>query len=178
VKFELQSTDVIHSFWVPNMHGKKDLIPGIPSTTWFVANRPGEFRGQCAEYCGEQHAHMRLIFVAESQDHFDQWLAASKKPAAEPTTSGQRRGRDLFMSSQCMMCHTIEGTNARAVLGPDLTHVASRKLIAAGEIPNTPQNMAHWIDNPQNIKPGTKMPANKFSPNDLNALVEYLESLK
>ena len=178
VKLELQSTDVIHSFWVPSMHGRKDLVPGSPSTTWFVANRGGEFRGQCAEYCGEQHAHMRLTFTAETPADFERWLAAQKQSAPEPANDRQQRGRALFISSQCMMCHTIQGTNARAALGPDLTHIASRSLLAAGEIPNTPENMARWIDNPQKIKPGTRMPANKFSSNDLNALVEYLESLK
>jgi cytochrome c oxidase subunit II len=179
VKFELQSTDVIHSFWVPNMHGKKDLVPGIPTTTWFVANRRGEFRGQCAEYCGEQHAHMRMIFVAESDAEFQRWLKAQKQSAPEPTTDSQRHGRDVFMSSQCVMCHTIEGTNARAVLGPDLTHVASRKLLAAAEIPNTSANLSGWIHNPQHDKPGVRMPANEnLSAADLAALVDYLESLK
>jgi cytochrome c oxidase subunit 2 len=178
VKFQLESTDVIHSFWVPNMHGKKDLIPGQQSSTWFMANREGEFRGQCAEYCGEQHAHMRMIFVAQKQADFDQWLSNQKKPAAEPTTDSQRRGREIFMSRQCMMCHTIEGTNARAVLGPDLTHIASRKLLAAGEMPNTRENLSQWINNPQNFKPASQMPANPFPADDLNALVDYLENLK
>jgi cytochrome c oxidase subunit 2 len=178
VKLELRSNDVIHSFWVPNMHGKKDLVPGIPTTTWFVANRAGEFRGQCAEYCGDQHAHMRLVFVAENEPDFSNWLSAQKKSAPEPTTDSQRRGREVFLSSQCMMCHAIQGTNARAALGPDLTHIGSRKLLAAGEIPNTPGNLARWIDNPQNIKPGVRMPANKFAAEDLAALVDYLESLK
>jgi cytochrome c oxidase subunit II len=178
VKLELESTDVIHSFWVPNMHGKKDLVPGHPATTWFMANREGEFRGQCAEYCGEQHAHMRMIFVAQKESDFEQWLAASKKSAPEPTTEVQRRGRELFISRQCVMCHALEGTDARAVLGPDLTHVASRSLIAAGEIPNTHDNMVRWIRNPQKIKPGTQMPPSDFSDDDLNALAAYMESLK
>jgi cytochrome c oxidase subunit 2 len=120
-----------------------------------------------------------MIFVAESEPEFLRWLSAQKKSAAEPTTDPQRRGRDVFMSSQCVMCHTIQGTNARAVLGPDLTHVASRKLLAAGEIPNTHANLLAWIHNPQHHKPGARMPPNeKISAEDLNALVDYLESLK
>jgi cytochrome c oxidase subunit II len=178
VKFELQSTDVIHSFWVPNMHGKKDLVPGIPTTTWFVANRAGEFRGQCAEYCGEEHALMRLVFVAEPESDFSKWLAAQKKSAPEPVTDSQRRGRDVFMSRQCMMCHAIEGTNARAVLGPDLTHIASRKFLGAGAISNTRDKLLAWIYNPQHDKPGVRMPQNEFSKEELEALVDYLESLK
>jgi cytochrome c oxidase subunit II len=178
VKFELQSMDVIHSFWVPNMHGKKDLVPGIPTTMWFVANRAGEFRGQCAEYCGEQHAHMRLVFVAEPERDFSNWLAAQKKSAPEPVTDSQRHGRDLFMTRQCVMCHAIEGTDARAVLGPDLTHMASRKFLGAGTIPNTREKLVAWIYNPQHDKPGVRMPENEFSKHDLEALVDYLESLK
>jgi cytochrome c oxidase subunit II len=178
VKFELQSVDVIHSFWVPNMHGKKDLVPGHPTTTWFTATRAGEFRGQCAEYCGEQHAHMRLAFVSESPAQFDQWLTGQKQTPPEPVTDSQRRGRDIFVSRQCMMCHTIQGTMARATLGPDLTHVASRKTLAAGELPNTRGYLAGWILNAQVLKPGTQMPPTQLSSDDLNALLDYLESLK
>jgi cytochrome c oxidase subunit 2 len=178
VKFELQSDDVIHSFWVPNMNGKKDLVPGHPATTWFTATRAGEFRGQCAEYCGEQHAHMRLVFIAQPPAEFEQWLSEQKKSAAEPTTDSQRRGRDLFLSHQCVMCHTIQGTNARATPGPDLTHIAGQKMLAAGELPNTRGYLAGWILNPQVLKPGVKMPPNDFTSDDLNALLDYLESLK
>ena len=178
VKFELQSTDVIHSFWVPNMHGKKDLVPGIPTTTWFTAIRQGEFRGQCAEYCGEQHAHMRMVFVAENDSDFSTWLIAQKKSAPEPVTDSQRHGRDVFMSRQCMMCHTIEGTNARAALGPDLTHFASRKFLGAGVASNTRAKLLTWIYDPQHDKPGNRMPANHLEKADLEALVDYLETLK
>jgi cytochrome c oxidase subunit 2 len=178
VKLELRSTDVIHSFWVPNIHGKKDLVPGHPTTTWFTARRTGEFRGQCAEYCGQQHAHMRMVFVAESPDAFSSWLTAQKKPAAEPTSDSQRRGRDVFMTSQCVMCHTIQGTKARATLGPDLTHIGARKMIAAGELPNTRGYLAGWILNASTLKPGVRMPPNQLSSDDLNSLLDYLESLK
>ena len=178
VKMELQSADVIHSFWVPNIHGKKDLVPGHPATTWFTANRAGEFRGQCAEYCGEEHALMRLVFVAEPEEQFSSWLATQKKSPREPSTDPQRRGRDVFVSAQCVMCHTIQGTKARATLGPDLTHIASRKMIGAGELPNTRGYLAGWILNASALKPGVHMPPTQLSSDDLNALLDYLESLK
>src|SRR4051812_43003855 len=178
VKFDLRSLDVIHSFWVPNLHGKKDLIPGHPTSTWMKADREGSFRGQCAEFCGYQHAHMRLDFVAESPEKFEAWITAQRQNAPGPATGIQQRGHDLFVQNQCLTCHTIQGTNARATAGPDLTHFGSRTLIGAGALPNTPENLSAWIANPQNIKPGVRMPANPFSPDDLNALVDYLESLK
>jgi cytochrome c oxidase subunit II len=178
VKLELQSADVIHSFWVPNIHGKKDLVPGHPATTWFTVNRTGEFRGQCAEYCGEQHAFMRLVFIAQTPEAFSSWLAAQKQSPPEPGTDSQRRGRDVFLSRQCIMCHTVAGTKARATLGPDLTHIASRKMIGAGELPNTRGYLAGWILNASALKPGVHMPATQLSSDDLNALLDYLETLK
>jgi cytochrome c oxidase subunit II len=178
VKLTLQSSDVIHSFWVPNMHGKKDLVPGHPTEMWLKATRPGRFRGQCAEFCGLQHAHMRLTFVAESPERFEQWMHSASSHAPQPATDSQQRGLYVFMSNQCMMCHTITGTNARATVGPDLTHIGSRPMLAAGAIPNTRGYLAGWIANPQNIKPGVRMPPNTLPSDDLNALVDYLESLK
>src|SRR4051812_1429137 len=178
VKLTLQSSDVIHSFWVPNMHGKKDLVPGHPTEIWLTATRPGTFRGQCAEFCGLQHAHMRLTFVADTPEQFEKWMNASSSDAPQPATATEERGRDVFMSNQCMMCHNINGTNARATVGPDLTHIASRPMLAAGAIPNTRGYLAGWIANPQNIKPGVRMPPNTLPPDDLNALLDYLESLK
>jgi cytochrome c oxidase subunit 2 len=178
VKLDLESSDVIHSFWVPNMHGKKDLVPGHPTYMWLRAEKPGKFRGQCAEFCGPQHAHMRLTFVAHTPEEFDQWMQTASADAPQPTTDSQRRGQQVFMSNQCMMCHAISGTNARATVGPDLTHIASRDILASGAIPNTRGYLAGWIANPQNIKPGVRMPANTLPSDDLNALVDYLESLK
>ncbi len=178
VRLELMSTDVIHSFWVPNMSGKKDLIPGHPTKIWLRADHEGTFRGQCAEFCGHQHAHMRLEFVAESPDKFDRWLAQARQNARPPQSESEQRGQQVFVTNQCMMCHTIEGTTARATLGPDLTHFGSRTLLAAGAFPNTRGYLAGWIANPQNIKPGVRMPPNALSSDDLNALVDYLESLK
>jgi cytochrome c oxidase subunit 2 len=178
VRVELRSADVIHSFWVPTMLGKKDLIPGHPTTTWLKADQEGTFRGQCAEFCGHQHAHMRMEFISESPEKFESWLAAARQNAQPPATDTARRGEHVFMSNQCVMCHSIQGTNARATMGPDLTHVASRQMLAAGAVPNTRGYLAGWIANPQNIKPGVRMPANPLSANDLNALIDYLEGLK
>jgi len=178
VKLTLQSSDVIHSFWVPNIHGKKDLVPGHPTEMWLKATQPGTFRGQCAEFCGLQHAHMRLTFIAETTQAFEQWMQSSSSDAPQPTTDTQQRGLQVFMSNQCMMCHTINGTNARATVGPDLTHIGSRDMLAAGSIPNTRGYLAGWIANPQNINPGVRMPPNTLPSDDLNALLDYLESLK
>src|SRR5215212_5863557 len=178
VKIDLRSLDVIHSFWVPTLHGKKDLIPGHPTSTWLRADREGRFRGQCAEFCGYQHAHMRLDFVAETPEKFQAWITAQRATAHDPTTASQQHGQQVFLQNQCITCHAIQGTNARAAVGPDLTHFGSRNLLAAGALLNTPKDLADWIANPQNVKPGVKMPANQFSPDDLNALVDYLESLK
>ena len=177
VKLELQSVDVIHSFWVPNLQGKKDLIPGHPTETWLKADRTGTFRGQCAEFCGHQHAHMRFTLVANSPAQFESWMNSQRADAPEPSTDSARRGREVFLSSQCAMCHAISGTNARATVGPDLTHIASRDLTGAA-IRNTRGYLAGWILNPQNIKPGARMPTIELSADDLNALLEYLESLK
>jgi cytochrome c oxidase subunit 2 len=178
VKIDLRSLDVIHSFWVPNLHGKKDLIPGHPTSTWLKAEREGKFRGQCAEFCGYQHAHMRLEFVAETPDKFETWIATQRTTAPDPATPSRQRGQQVFLQNQCITCHAIQGTNARATAGPDLTHFGSRGLLAAGALLNTPRDLADWIANPQNIKPGVRMPANQFNADELNALVDYLESLK
>lgn len=178
VRVELRSMDVIHSFWVPTMMGKKDLIPGHPTTTWLKADRAGKFRGQCAEFCGYQHAHMRMEFVAESPEKFETWLNAARQNAQPPSKDSAPRGEQVFMSNQCVMCHSIQGTNARATVGPDLTHIASRQMLAAGAVPNTRGYLAGWILDPQNIKPGARMPPNPLSSDDLNALLDYLEGLK
>jgi cytochrome c oxidase subunit 2 len=178
VRLELVSTDVIHSFWVPNITGKKDLIPGHPTKTWLKAQQVGAFWGQCAEFCGHQHAHMRFQFVAEPVEKFNLWLAQARQNAHQPVTGSERRGQEVFLANQCIMCHTIEGTPARATFGPDLTHFGSRTTLAAGSFPNNRGYLAGWIANPQNIKPGARMPPNLLSSADLNALVDYLESLK
>jgi cytochrome c oxidase subunit II len=178
VKFELKSTDVIHSFWAPNFNGKRDLIPGHPSTNWFRATRPGEFRGQCAEYCGYQHAHMRFVVVAEPQEQFNQWRQQASQPARDPQTDAEKRGQNIFLNGTCVMCHTISGTSANATVGPNLTHIASRKFIGAASFENTPATLRAWILNPQHLKPGVLMPQQTLRGEDVEALVAYLGSLR
>jgi cytochrome c oxidase subunit 2 len=178
VRLRLQAADVIHSFWAPNLAGKKDLIPGHDAELWIQADRDGHYYGQCAEYCGFQHAHMRFVVIAEPLDQFKSWVADQRAPATEPTAQIQYRGRDVFTSQSCALCHTIRGTLAGGRVGPDLTHVASRETIAAGRLPNTMGHLGGWIIDPQRIKPGVRMPQNAVAPDDLQALLEYLESLK
>jgi cytochrome c oxidase subunit 2 len=178
VVFELRSTDVIHSLWPPNLNGKRDLIPGNENSIWFQADSAGVYRGQCAEFCGHQHAKMGFLVIAEPQDSFRTWLAAQRDTAMTPTDSIALRGQEVFLSSSCVMCHTIAGTPAGSRIGPDLTHLASRRTIAAGTLPNTRGNLAGWIVNPQAIKPGVRMPSTRLDSDDLQALLTYLETLK
>jgi cytochrome c oxidase subunit 2 len=174
----LTADDVIHSFWVPNLHGKKDLIPGRVSTIQFRADKPGEYGGECAEFCGLQHAFMRFRVVAVAADEYERWAEAQRQPAAEPGDARAKHGKDLFLSGSCMLCHAISGTTANARTGPDLTHVASRSRLAAGRLPNTPDDLARWIVDPQRVKPGANMPAHPLADEDLKALVAYLGTLK
>jgi cytochrome c oxidase subunit 2 len=178
VRFDLRSPDVIHSFWIPNLHGKKDLIPGHPTSTFLRADSAGTYTGQCAEFCGMQHATMRFVVVVEPEPKFQRWLVAQRQPAAEPVTASQVRGRQVFMSTTCISCHAIQGTLALARLGPDLTHVGSNLRLASATLPNTRGHLAGWIADPQRIRPGVRMPQNPIEPADLRALVDYLESLK
>jgi cytochrome c oxidase subunit II len=171
------SRDVIHSFWVPELHGKRDLIPGITTQTWIQADKPGVYRGQCAEFCGHQHAKMAFIVVAHPVAEFQGWLQQQRRPAVTPTDE-TRRGHDLFMSQTCATCHTIRGTPAGSRVGPDLTHVGSRSTIAVGTLPTTREHLTEWVRDPQSIKPGTRMPATQLSEDDLRAVVAYLESLR
>ena len=178
VVLELSSRDVIHSFWVPNLTGKRDLLPGYTRTIWFRADTPGVYQGQCAEYCGLEHAKMRMLVIAQTRADYEAWRAAERDTAQTPTDSLALRGKSVFEGTTCVMCHTISGTTAAATTGPDLTHVASRQTIAAGVLANTDANLYAWISDPQRIKPGTLMPATKLSPRDLQALVAYLRHLK
>jgi cytochrome c oxidase subunit II len=172
------SIDVIHSFWVPNLQGKRDLIPSRVTTIWFQADQPGRYRGQCAEFCGLQHAHMALWVVAEPEEQFEAWMNSQRLPAAEPATPSQQHGRDVFLNHACVLCHTIRGTEANGQVAPDLTHLASRLTIAAGTLPNNRGNLAGWITDPQGIKPGNKMATVPIRSEDMPALLDYLESLK
>ena len=178
VLFVLDASDVIHSFWAPNLAGKKDLIPGYTQSMWFQADTAGDYRAQCAEFCGVQHAKMALHVIAESPERYRQWVESQRAPAKTPTDSITDRGREVFVTGQCAMCHAVTGTSAGSHNGPDLTHLASRRTIAAGTLPNTRGALAGWIVDPQQVKPGAKMPANQLSPSDLDALLTYLQSLK
>jgi cytochrome c oxidase subunit II len=178
VLLKLRSSDVIHSFWVPNLAGKKDLIPGHETELWIQADRPGVYRGQCAEFCGPQHAHMALAVVAEPADKYAAWLDAQRRPAAEPQDQIAKRGRDVFLSGPCVMCHSIRGTGAGGRTAPDLTHLGSRLTLAAGTVPNTPGHLAGWITDAQGIKPGNRMPTIGIGGEDLQALLKYLQTLE
>jgi cytochrome c oxidase subunit 2 len=178
VVIELRSTDVIHSFWVPSLGPKRDLIPGRTNTLRLQADRPGVYRGVCAEFCGAQHAKMAFVVVAEPKARFVQWLTDQRASSNPPAVWLTQRGQQVFLSGSCPLCHSVAGTSAGGGLGPDLSHFASRKTIAAGTRPNTLGNLAGWIVDPQSMKPGTKMPPNRLSPADLHALTTYLESLR
>jgi cytochrome c oxidase subunit II len=177
VKLTLTSGDVIHSFWVPSLHGKRDLIPGRTTLLGIQADREGVYDGRCAEFCGLQHAHMGLRVIAESSERFEAWRRAQRAPAGEPSNPEAARGRELFPAMPCAMCHTVRGTPAAGTTAPDLTHVAARTTLAAGLLPNTRGHLAGWIADPQQIKPGTRMPANALQPDELQALVSYLQGL-
>ena len=178
VVLKVQSRDVIHSFWAPNLQGKRDLIPGYTTAIWIQADREGAFRGQCAEFCGKQHAHMAFDIVAQTEAEFEEWRAHMRGQAPAPATEEEQKGRDLFMRDRCSGCHTIRGTDAGGLNGPDLTHIASRQTIAAGTLPNTPSHLSDWIRDSQSIKPYNQMPPTSYSRDDLDALVAYLGSLR
>jgi cytochrome c oxidase subunit 2 len=178
----LRSDDVIHTLWVPNLHGKRDMIPGRTATLQFRADQPGTYRGQCAEFCGLEHAMMALLVEAEPNAQYEAWAARQRQPApvpaAGPAGDAARRGHDLFLAKSCARCHTINGTGATAALGPDLTHLAGRKTIGAGMLPNDGSHLASWILDPQTLKPGVYMPVNPMRPDELHDLLAYLETLK
>lgn len=174
----LTSTDVIHSLWIPNLQGKKDLIPGRTATLNLRADRPGTYHGQCAEFCGLEHALMALLVEAEPNDRYEAWAARQRTAAPQPATAQLQRGQQVFLNGTCVMCHAVQGTPANAHLGPDLTHLAGRQTIGAGIFPNNRGHLAGWIADPQSLKPGVNMPANILAPDDLQALLDYLETLK
>jgi len=178
VALQLQSRDVIHSFWAPNLQWKRDLIPSRINMQWIRADRPGKFRAQCAEFCGLDHALMAMWVIAEPEDQFEQWYNAQLASAVEPDNDVKRHGRQVFLDHACAMCHNIQGTPANGQVAPDLTHFASRSSIAAGTLPNTKGYLAGWIADPQNIKPGNHMATVALTPADMQPLLEYLESLR
>jgi cytochrome c oxidase subunit 2 len=172
------TADVIHSFWVPALNRKIDMIPGRRNRILLYASRAGEYRGQCSQFCGPQHANMALEVFAQSPAAFRDWLAKAAAPAQSATATQVQAGKNLFLTSQCASCHRIAGTSAQGTVGPDLTHVASRTTLASGTIRNTPNELAAWISNPQAIKPGVRMPDLGLSRDKVNQLVAYLESLR
>ncbi len=178
VELQLTSADVIHSFWVPNLHGKRDLVPGRTSTLTLQADVPGSYRGQCAEFCGHAHAQMALVVFAEPAARFEAWRKAQLTPAAPPSNEEAKRGQQLFLSGPCVMCHAVSGTIAQSSVGPDLSHVASRSTLAAASFPNTRGHLAGWLLNAPNLKPGTAMPSLSLPSHELHALIAYLETLR
>ncbi|MER8744615.1 cytochrome c oxidase subunit II [Mesorhizobium sp. M1004] len=178
VRLLLTSTDVIHSFWIPSLSGKLDLIPGHMNVLDLKADKPGVYRGQCAEFCGAQHANMGTFIIAEPRAKFDAWWNDQLQPAATPTGDEAKAGQDLFLKRPCVMCHRIGGTPAGGTVAPDLTHIASRQTLAAGTLTMSRGNLAAWIADPQGIKPGSHMPVVELSGDELNAMVAYLEALK
>jgi cytochrome c oxidase subunit 2 len=174
VEVQVRTADVIHSFWVPELNRKIDLIPGRTNRGLLLADRPGVYRGQCAEFCGLQHAHMSLIVVAEPPERFRAWLASQ----AEPAHATEGPGGKVFRSEACAGCHTIRGTPATGDVGPDLTHLGSRRTLAANTLPNTPERLREWIRDPQHWKPGNRMPSLDLSARDVDGLVSYLQGLK
>lgn len=179
VTVTVTAADVIHSFWIPNLGGKVDMIPGRINRLSFTAERPGIYRGVCAEFCGDQHARMAFDVVALEPAAFEGWRAAQAKPARSPDLPFLARGRELFRAGGCGSCHAVRGTDTDSAFGPDLTHVGSRRTIGAGQFPNNVGTLAGWIANTQHIKPGVRMPSyGSFTGEDLRALAAYLESLK
>jgi cytochrome c oxidase subunit 2 len=178
VRVRLEAGDVIHSFWVPSLQGKMDLVPGQVNTTWIQADTAGIYRGECAEYCGLQHTRMQFRVIALPADEFAAWMAEQRKSGVTASDSMTQAGHAVFMTAGCALCHSIRGTSARSVAGPDLTHFGSRSTIAAGTLPNTRGHLAGWIGNPQAIKPGNLMPRIPLRPQELQAVVAYLASLR
>ena len=173
---QLESMDVAHSFWVPQLSGKLDLIPNQTNTLWIDPREPGTYLGNCAEYCGTQHANMLLRVTAEPMDQFMGWAASQKASIADGAQ--QVEGRAVFESLSCVSCHAVRGTVASGRFGPDLTHVGSRQTIAAGMITNTREHLKAWVKDPQDMKPGTMMPSMKLDGHDLDSVVDYLVALK
>jgi cytochrome c oxidase subunit 2 len=173
---KLLSADTDHSFWVPRLAGKTDLIPNHPNSMWIDPHETGLYLGQCAQYCGTQHAKMLLRVYVQSRDDFDRWIHEQRQPAI--VNDSVSRGQQVFETTACVNCHTVTGTIANGRFGPDLTHLMSRDTIAAGAAPNTAENLRLWIRNPDAIKPGSRMPAMQLNDQDLDALTAYLETLR
>jgi cytochrome c oxidase subunit 2 len=177
VTLELNAADVIHSFWVPNLMGKQDMIPGRKTFLTLQADRPGLYRGQCAEFCGLEHAKMSVLVFAEPQDKFDAWRRHQMEAAKTPGAPLRKRGLDLFVHGPCASCHAVAGTDAAGQVGPDLTHFGGRATLAAGLLQNSTNNLDRWLADPQEVKPGANMPEIPLSVADRAAIVAYLKGL-
>lgn len=173
----LKSDDVVHSFWIPQLMGKQDVLPAHTNVLGFTAQEPGQYFGQCAEYCGIQHAHMKMNVIAYTPEDFDAWVARLQAPA-QPTTELAQEGAEAFGRLACVGCHAIAGTTAQGLTGPNLSHFGSRTTLGAGILPNTTEHLSEWLRETQTVKPGVKMPNQNLRPRDVEALTEYLHSLK
>lgn len=179
VNIQLESHDVMHSFWIPALHGKVDLIPGHTNFVRIQARDPGVYAGQCAEYCGAEHARMRLLVVAQQPDEYMAWLDGQRKPASQPASAEAAAGEQAFLDGPCIMCHQIRGTSAGGRVAPDLTHLASRRYIASNSYPNNTAYLEAWITHAQSLKPQAEMPdLTQFSGEQLRDMVAYLRQLK
>jgi cytochrome c oxidase subunit II len=177
VRFEVASADVIHSFWIPQLAGKIDVIPGQTNVLWLQADKPGVYRGQCSEFCGAEHARMALELIADTPEDFRAWQDNQLRDTPIAASAAARAGRRVFQA-HCAACHAIRGSDAAGIVGPDLSHLMTRRTLAAGLLPNTPGNLAGWIADPQSLKPGVGMPDHLVSGADLTAVVDYLETLQ
>jgi cytochrome c oxidase subunit II len=171
----LLSADVDHSFWVPQLNGKTDLIPNHPNEMWMDPQQPGLYLGQCAQFCGVEHAKMLIRVYVDTPDQFAAWVANQQQPAVDDAAVAA--GRQIFETEACVNCHTVSGTAAKGTFGPDLTHLMSRATIASGAAPNTPENLHAWIQNPNTFKPGALMPAMQLDDRQIDQIVAYLLTL-
>lgn len=179
VNIEVETRDVMHSFWIPALHGKVDLIPGHPNYIRLEASQPGSYEGECAEFCGEQHAHMRLLAIAQPPTDYEAWLEAQRQSAREPTSADAKAGEMIFLAGPCSMCHQVRGTTAGGRVAPDLTHIGSRQYIAANSYPNNNAYLEAWVTHAQSLKSGAQMPnLTQFTGPQLQDLVAYLRQLK
>jgi cytochrome c oxidase subunit II len=173
----LEAADVIHDFWVPELTRKEDMIPGKPNELWLLADHPGVYLGTCAEFCGNEHAWMRIRVIAQTPDEFAKWEREQAQQPPSPADATAQRGEQLFRTMSCANCHAISGVSSERV-GPDLTHLASRETLAAGRLKNDPVNLEAWLHDPNNFKPESNMPNANLKPDDLSAMVAYLETLR
>jgi cytochrome c oxidase subunit 2 len=178
INLAIESADVIHSFWIPKLGGKVQAIPNQHNTSWIQADQVGTYNAQCYQLCGASHANMRFIVVVQSQADFDQWVKQMTTAPVQPTSGLAAQGAQIFASSACVGCHTIQGTKANAKIGPNLSHIGSHQTLAGATLQNTPENLATWLHNPPAVKPGSIMPNLNLTNDQVNALVAYLESLK